>query len=117
MNLENFEDDVKRARHIHYGGPFVMAPAARLDEPALDCCLFGRAGTTSLLRYALGIVSGTHTRLRDVHYLKAEEIEVRNVNGGNPPVQADGDLIGTVPLRLSVARDALDLVLPTGGLP
>src|SRR5262249_4555204 len=42
----------------YYGGRFVVAPEARLDQPELHVCLFRRGGPWHTVRYALALALG-----------------------------------------------------------
>jgi YegS/Rv2252/BmrU family lipid kinase len=89
-----------------YGGNFRVTPDADILDPSLHICIFTGRSRSDLLRYAIGVVRGTHLKLRDVIYLKASNIEVI----GNAHVQIDGDYLGTTPARITVEKDALQLV-------
>lgn len=94
----------------HYGGAFQATPLAGLELPELDLCIFRRHGLLPLTRYIAGIARGRHLELPDVLYRKATHVRVRC---GLPlPVQADGDLIGRLPMEFSVARDSLTILRP-----
>jgi len=89
-----------------YGGNFRVTPDADILAPSLYICIFTGSRRTDLLRYAAGIVRGTHLKLHDVIYLKASDIEV----AGNAHIQVDGDYLGTTPARITVEKDALQIV-------
>lgn len=93
-----------------YAGRHTCAPKARLDEPVLYACLFLRPGPWRALRYAAGLLFGCLDRLSDVIILPAERVTVDGPAG--EPVQGDGDLIGTMPLRVTIAPNTLRLVVP-----
>lgn len=99
----------------HYGGKFQATPLAGLHLPELDLCIFQRRGPLPLLRYATGIARGRHLELPDVLYRKAQQVSLRCAKP--LPVQADGDLIGRLPMDFSVARDALTILRPSGNVP
>ena len=84
----------------------------RLDEPVLYACLFLRPGPWRALRYAAGLLFGRLDRMSDVIILPAERVTVDGPAGD--PVQGDGDLIGTMPLRVAIAEKTLRLVMPAG---
>lgn len=89
-----------------YGGNLKITPDASLLDPSLYTCIFrGRKGI-DVLRYFWGILRGTHLRYSDVEYVKSTHIEV----AGRVHIQIDGDYLGMTPARISVARDALNLV-------
>ena len=77
----------------YYGGRFVCAPKARLDSAVFQACLFGRAGRSHVVRYALALLIGRLHRLADVTIVPA----------GGPRWQSRGRL-ATDTLRLVVAR-------------
>lgn len=89
-----------------YGGDFHVTPGASLLSPTLHACLFESGRRTDLLRYVYGIVRGTLLKNRNVRVIEAREMQVR----GAAHVQVDGDYLGRLPARLSVAEDALSLI-------
>jgi diacylglycerol kinase family enzyme len=58
------------------------------------------------LRYAFGIIRGSHLKYHDIVYMKSTDIEIR----GKAHIQIDGDYLGVSPARVSVVKDALNLV-------
>ena len=96
------------AKGHYYGGHFSIAPAARVDEPQLYVALFERAGRWNLLRYALALLMGRLGRLSDVRVVPARAVSVRGEPG--EAVQADGDLVATLPLAVTLAEAPLALV-------
>jgi diacylglycerol kinase family enzyme len=93
-----------------YGGHFKVAPDASLLDPSLFLCLFKGGRRRDLLRYAVGVILGTHLSYRDVIYLRATQVEVL----GKAHIQVDGDYLGFTPAKVSLAKDAL--MLAYGGL-
>jgi YegS/Rv2252/BmrU family lipid kinase len=96
------------AKGHYYGGRFVVARDARLEEPRLLVALFERTGRFHLLRYAAAVLSGRTDRLPDLRVLPATRVSVRGIAG--EPVQADGDLVTALPLEASLALGSLALV-------
>jgi len=93
-----------------YAGPFTIAPAADLEKPTLVLCLFKGRGPLAYIKYALAVMMGMHTRLKDVEMHIAEEV---TVTSSNPvPVQADGEPLGRLPVRISIAKEGLLLLYP-----
>jgi diacylglycerol kinase (ATP) len=89
-----------------YGGNLRVTPDANLLDPFLYACIFRGRNRTDILRYLFGILRGTHLKYPDVEYVKSSLLEVR----GKVHVQIDGDYLGMTPARISVVKDALDLV-------
>lgn len=98
------------AKGHFYGGRFVVAPAARLDEPYLHVCLFARTGRWHAIRYAAALLFGVLHRLSDVALLRARRIEIAGPAG--EPVQVDGDLDGQLPVIIDIDDRALRLAVP-----
>jgi diacylglycerol kinase family enzyme len=94
----------------HYAGPFVVAPHANLAEPVLDLLLFQRSGRPAVLGYLLGLLCNRLAARRDVILLRCRCAVI--TADRSVPVQADGELIGQLPVSLSVAETALRLLRP-----
>jgi diacylglycerol kinase (ATP) len=96
------------AKGHYYGGRFVVAARARLEEPFLHVAIFERAGRWNLLRYAWALLADRIDRLPDVRVLPATSVTVRGPDG--EAVQADGDLVAALPLSVTLAERPLSLV-------
>ena len=94
----------------NYGGPFRITSQADLFSDKFDVCLFQSCDRWRYLHYLWNVSVGKHASLPDVKYLKAETVEAL----GDPSigVQADGELIGTLPQKFTVETDALSLIVP-----
>ncbi len=92
-----------------YAGPFVAAPAARLDRPSLEVCLMTRPGRWNVLRYQLALVLGRLARLPDVRTFEARSILVSGP--ADEPVQADGDIVGRLPIRFGISDRTIDVLV------
>ena len=89
-----------------YGGNFRIAPDADIAEPALYTFIFQGNRRRDLLRYVSGVVTGTLREDRDIVYLKSASIDVL----GTAHIQIDGDYLGTTPARITVEKDALQII-------
>lgn len=89
-----------------YGGHLKATPDANLLEPGLYVCIMHGRKRLDVLKYAAGIITGTHLKFKDITYLRADTIEVK----GKSPVQIDGDYIGYSPAIITVASEALKLI-------
>ncbi len=96
------------AKGHYYGGRFIVAPKARLDEPSLYVALFERGGRWNLFRYAVAFVGNRLERLPDVRVLPATAIQVSGEPG--EPIQADGDLLAVLPLRVTLVKQPIALI-------
>jgi YegS/Rv2252/BmrU family lipid kinase len=93
-----------------YGGRFSFAPDARLDSPLLHVCLLGKTGPWNALRYAIGLVRGRLADYPDVTIVTGRSIHI----DGDPsePVQADGDIIGRLPVDIEAAQSTVRIICP-----
>lgn len=94
------------AKASKYGGNFRIAPDVSLTAPDLRICLFRGSRKRDLLRYVFGIIRGTHISDPNILYVRADTAEVL----GPAHIQVDGDYLGTTPARLSVEKNALQVV-------
>jgi len=93
-----------------YGGTFVCAPDARLQDPTLHVVLFMKPGVMRTLRYAVWLALGRLDKLPDVRIVPATDIVVERVDA--EPVQGDGDILASLPARITLAPAALALLMP-----
>lgn len=93
-----------------YGGPYIAAPDASLNEAKFQIVLMNGRGWFSVVRYGLGLMLGRMTAWRDVELVAGREVIVHG-NAGSP-VQADGDIVATFPLRISLDPAPVRLVYP-----
>ena len=98
-----------------YGGRFVVAPAADLESPTFEVGLFERSGRLAAIGYALALALGLLPRLGSYRILQARRVEIEGPAG--EPVQADGDIIARLPVRIEALPAALELIFPPGPAP
>jgi len=93
-----------------YGGRFVCTPDARLEEPGFQVCLGLGMGRLSILRYAVALGLGILPRLGDVRLLRGRHVRIDGPAGA--PVQADGEIVGRLPVEIDVAPRTIRLLRP-----
>jgi diacylglycerol kinase (ATP) len=98
------------ARGRFYGGRFVLARDARLDQPWLYVCLFRRGGWLRAIGYALAIGLGLLHRWPGVDIIRARRVTIEGPPGD--PVQGDGDIIATLPVSIELSPIVIDLLRP-----
>jgi diacylglycerol kinase (ATP) len=89
-----------------YGGQFVVAPEASLENDYFYTCIFKGRRRRDLVRYAVGVLTGRHLRYRDVAYVRSSAVAI----AGQAPIQIDGDYLGMSPAKLTVVKDIVNLV-------
>ncbi|MDQ3652229.1 MAG: diacylglycerol kinase family lipid kinase [Acidobacteriota bacterium] len=91
----------------HYGGNLAITPRARLDRAEFEVCLIdshSRLRYLYLLSHAMrgGVTDGsTSVRFVCTTHLRAH---------GHAPVQADGELIGHLPMTFEIIPDAIEII-------
>ncbi len=100
------------AKAHFYGGRFVLAPLARLQEPSLEVVLFGKAGRGAALGYMAALAAGQLQRCRTLRILSARQVRLTEPAGA--AVQIDGDIRVRLPALLRLAASPLMLVQPEG---
>ncbi|RCK77284.1 MAG: Transcription regulator [contains diacylglycerol kinase catalytic domain] [Ignavibacteriae bacterium] len=75
------------------GGGFKLTPEAKLNDSKFDVCYVEDIGLLKIFKMLPSSIKGTHKRFKEVHYTKAENIEVTSQN--NFVVHVDGEIIGT----------------------
>ena len=101
------------ANASRYGGPFVVARAARIDEPVFQVCLFGRGGLLPLACYAGAVILGQLHRVPSVRMVPATRVRIDGPAGD--PLQGDGDILAHLPADIEIVPDALTLLVPPDG--
>lgn len=105
-----------------YGFPMAkIAPEATIDDGFLDVCVFMDKGKISSIANILAIFVKMHINFKNVFYIKTSSeiiIEQDLTKGLNlniqyhPSVQIDGDVYCNLPVKIKVARKALNIFLP-----
>lgn len=93
-----------------YGGPFVAAPHASLADNSFQVVLMKGRTPFSFFRYGLGLVLGQVGKWWDVEIVTGREVVIEGVAG--QPVQADGDIVTALPVRIEIDPAALMMVFP-----
>ena len=89
-----------------YGGNFKITPDANLSSPTLYTCIFQGNKRRDLLRYVFRIMTGRLFDEGDIIYLKSASVEVL----GTAHIQIDGDYLGVTPAKITVEKDALQII-------
>jgi YegS/Rv2252/BmrU family lipid kinase len=93
----------------YYGGRFIVAPDARVDDGTLDVVIIRDRKAAAVLRYVWGLAQGSFAWSEGVEYVKAERVHV--LKRGRLPVEVDGEYCCKSPVELRLARKALRAVV------
>ena len=93
-----------------------LVPGADLEHPHLRTVMCRTASRNAYLQYVAGALIGWRRPVKGIDIVSCSEISCRlpkNVDAAERVyVEADGELLGRLPARMSVAPDALSLVVP-----
>lgn len=98
------------AKAHFYGGRFVLAPTARLEEPLLQVVVFAHAGRGAALGYLMAMSLGLLQRCRSLSILPGRT--VRLIAPAGAAIQLDGEVQLRLPARIGIAPTPLLLVAP-----
>jgi YegS/Rv2252/BmrU family lipid kinase len=98
-----------------YGGGMHVAPGALLDDGLLEVVAIERVSKLRFLANLPRVFKGTHVELDSVRVFRAAEVAI---SSDRPfTMYADGDPIGTLPVRLRAVSGALSVLVPPGATP
>jgi diacylglycerol kinase (ATP) len=106
----HFVASVVVSRGRLYGGSFVLAPDARLDDASLHVCCFEHGGRFWAVLYAMALGIGLLPRMPGFAIRRAQRVRIEGVSG--EPLQADGDIAGALPIDIAMTDRSLRLVVP-----
>ncbi|MEX0808298.1 MAG: YegS/Rv2252/BmrU family lipid kinase [Dongiaceae bacterium] len=105
----HFVASVVVSRGRLYGGSFILAPDARLDEAKLHVCCFEHGGRFWAVIYAMALGIELLPRMPGFAIRAAQRVRIEGVGG--EPLQADGDIIGALPVEIAMTARSLRLVV------
>jgi diacylglycerol kinase family enzyme len=107
------------AVRVHsFGGVLgTLAPCATLHSDKLCLLAFKTRSRYRYMRFLLAVVGQRHTFSRYVELLQADSVECTPQNGTHVYVEADGEVLGHLPVRIEVASETLTLLIPPDAQP
>ena len=105
-------------RITQFGGVLrELAPGASLARNDLRLVLCRTGNRALYLAYVFRGILGLSRGVPGIHLAYADQVHCRSVAGGGKPeniyVEADGELLGRLPMTLSVVPEALSVLVPT----
>ena len=94
----------------YYGGPFVAAPSASLEDECFQVILFENSGWYNVLRYGLALITARLPRLPDVQIVPGKHIRISGRK--KAPVQADGDILTRLPAAIQIDNEPVLFTFP-----
>ncbi len=93
-----------------YGGPFVAAPRANLADDSFQVVLMKGRGWFSVARYGVALIFGKVGLWSDVEILSGRDVVISGTTG--QAVQADGDIIAALPVRIEIDPEPVRVAFP-----
>ena len=109
-DVEHRATTVIAAKGRCYAGGYVVAPEASLAEPSLDFLLFERSGRLAVLRYLWALLRGRLAGRPDFRIVRCRGALMSAT--ASLSVEADGDIVGRLPVAIGVAERPVLLVQP-----
>ena len=96
-----------------------LAPGATLRNGSLNLLAFRTRSRLRFLRFFLAVLCRRHTFNGAIELLEAASVECRALNGSSAHifVEADGEVLGSLPVRMEVVPHALTLLIPPHAQP
>ncbi len=96
-----------------------LAPGATLHKNGLRLVAFKTRSRLSYFRFLIAVMLGRQSFAREIELLDAVSVECRPANGAAPRVcaEADGELLGSLPVRIEIVPDAVTLLIPPDSQP
>ena len=93
-----------------YGGGMCMTPHAKLDEPWFEVYILPRqANNFAYLRVLAACIRGNPEKT-DAVLIKGKHIKANSTH--EPWVEADGEIVGPLPMTFDIVPDALSVIVP-----
>lgn len=92
-----------------YGGGLRITPRARLDAPTFEVCVVNLHSRLRYLRLlGQAMRGGAHEGTRGVAFRTATRVRC----DGDADVQADGELIGSLPMTFKIIPEGVEVIVP-----
>ncbi len=95
---------------LYAGKGIIINPDASFFEDDLQACVLRKKGPLAILRFLFHVIFRTQHRFKELTYFRAKEITLESESRCS--IQADGDAIGVLPKKVTIAKGALDILLP-----
>jgi diacylglycerol kinase family enzyme len=96
-----------------------LAPGATLRSESLHLMAFRTRSRLRYMRFLLAVLFARHTFFNGIELLETISVECRARDGSHAPifVEADGEVLGNLPVRMEVVTNALTLLIPANAKP
>ena len=92
------------------GGGFRQTPEAVLDDGLVDVTVIPPISPARMPGAALRLLDGSFLGQKEVLSTRARSVEVNPMDGRRVIMEVDGEIVGTLPVRLDVLADRLNVL-------
>jgi YegS/Rv2252/BmrU family lipid kinase len=103
------------AKASKYGGNFIAAPDISVDRPEFCVYVVNAPTRRGILGLAAALVQGRLSAHPSVEMLHARDVLLESED--QAVIQADGEVIGTLPARITIDRRQARVIAPVPGAP
>ena len=93
----------------YFGGGMKVCPDAEPDDGYIDAVGIGGMPKLRFLYHFPKIYKGTHISVKEVDHAKAKEFDVKGTK--ETPIEMDGEVVGTLPLKIRIKEKAVKILL------
>ncbi len=95
-----------------------LAPGASITNAQLHVIALTTRRRMRYLRFMIAVLLGRHRYVAPIQLVECESVECFGLEGTREElfVEADGEWLGTLPVRMEVVPDALTVLVPTKGV-
>ncbi len=97
------------ANSRYYGGKFGPVPEASITDGLLDVCVLKGKKLQEMLNFWAAALRHNHVDSSLADYFRAAAVDISCPSGDPVPVQSDGEVIGELPLPVSVVPAAIKI--------
>jgi len=93
-----------------------LAPGASVRNGNLSLLAFKTRSRLRYMLFLLAVIAGRHTFAREVELIETDSVDCRPRNGSKDRLfaEADGEVLGSLPVRIEVVPHAVNLLIPRG---
>lgn len=100
---------VALANGCYSGGGMIQAPDAVVDDGLINVTIIGKMSKPKILCKFKVLFSGEVYKVKEVKHTVGKEVLIEV--DGEHPVETDGEIIGTNPLKLNIMPNALKMIV------
>lgn len=95
-----------------YGGGLVLTPRAHMLSESFEVAEFSGTSRWAYCSHMVGVALGAAGRWRGIEHFFTDEIRLESEDGSEVKVQVDGEVAGTLPVRVTMCPQTLRILLP-----